>query len=93
MEECMFYESMEDAAADPSFLYLMLAATYFRQASRSRHSHVRRALRDLGREYLMKSHGVSPTHPFVVVPEMQSNDGLARLARSSNSASRREAIM
>ena len=71
----------EDKAGKSSFLYLMLAASYFRQATRSRHSHVRRALRDLGREYIMKSHGVAPSHHFVVVPGKRLNNGLAPHAR------------
>lgn len=64
----MFFELPRDTVTEVSFLYLMLAASYFRQASRSRHSHVRRALRDLGREYITKSHDVASHHPFVVVP-------------------------
>lgn len=92
MEEHMFCELMEDTAAEPSFLYLMLAASYFRQASRSRHSHVRRSLRELGHEYLRRSQGVAPPHSFVGVAEKQSDGCLARLARSSNSASDRGGI-
>jgi hypothetical protein len=48
----MFGNSIEDSAAAPSFLYVMMAATYFRQASHTRRPHMRGALRDLGREYL-----------------------------------------
>ena len=77
----MFCYLPKDRTGESSFLYLMLAASYFRQATRSRHSHVRRALRDLGREYIMKSHGVAPRHRFVVVPDKRSNIGLARHAR------------
>ena len=77
----MFCYLTKDGTGKSSFLYLLLAASYFRQASRSRHSHVRRALRDLGREYIMKSHGVAPSHRFVVVPDKGLNIGLARHAR------------
>jgi hypothetical protein len=77
----MFCYLPKDRTGESSFLYLMLAASYFRQATRSRHSHVRRALRDLGREYIMKSHGVAPSHRFVVVPDKRLNNGLARHTR------------
>jgi hypothetical protein len=54
----MFGNSSQGGVAELSFLYLMLAATYFRQASRARHRHVRDALRDLGREYVSNAHRV-----------------------------------
>lgn len=60
MEAHMFCYLPKDKAGESSFLYLMLAASYFRQATQSRHSHIRRALRDLGREYIMKSYGAAP---------------------------------
>jgi hypothetical protein len=62
MERKMFGNSIQGGAAEPSFLYLMMAATYFRQASRTRHLHVRRALRDIGREYLTNADRVVPAH-------------------------------
>ena len=53
IEGFMFGGSIMDSAAVPSFLYLMMAATDFRQASRTRNRHLRRALRDSGREILI----------------------------------------
>jgi hypothetical protein len=41
---------------------LVMAATCFRQASHTRHPHVRCALRDLGHEYLTNAHRVVPAH-------------------------------
>lgn len=76
----MLCELPSDSVTEASFLYLMLAASYFRQANRSRHSHVRRALRDLGREYMKKSHSVAPCRTFTGVPENELNAGFARLA-------------
>jgi hypothetical protein len=51
----MFDKSSQSSAAEPSFYHLMLAATYFRRAARSRHPNEGRALRDIGREYLAKA--------------------------------------
>ena len=48
----MFDNSAQGDVAEPSFLYLVMAATYFRQASHTRQPHVRKALRDFGREYV-----------------------------------------
>jgi hypothetical protein len=61
-EAPMFGNSIQGSVAESSFLYLMMAATYFRQASRARHPHVRDALRDLGREYVTNAHRVAPVH-------------------------------
>jgi hypothetical protein len=58
----MFGNSFQEGAMEPSFLYLMMAATYFRQARRTRQPHVRYALRDIGREYLTNSCRVVPAH-------------------------------
>jgi hypothetical protein len=60
MDARMFDDSIQEGVAAPSFLYLMMAATYFRKASRARHPNVRDALRDLGREYLTNAHRVVP---------------------------------
>jgi hypothetical protein len=62
MEGRMFGNSIQDSAAAPSFLYLMMAASYFRQASRTRHPHLRHALRDSGHECLTNAHRVVPAH-------------------------------
>ena len=43
-------------------LYLVMAATYFRQATRARRSHVRNTLRDLGREYAINADRKVPVH-------------------------------
>ena len=58
----MFGNSVQGGVAEPSFLYLVMAATYFRQASRTRHPHVRDTLRDLGREYVTNADRMVPAH-------------------------------
>jgi hypothetical protein len=60
VEAHMFGNSIQGSVAEPSFLYLVMAATYFRQASRTRQRHVRDALRDLGREYVSNAHRMVP---------------------------------
>ncbi len=47
------------ASVDLSFFNLMMAATYFRRAARTRHPNV---VRDIGREYLAKAGRVLTTH-------------------------------
>jgi hypothetical protein len=59
MEARMFGNSIQGSAAAPSFLYVMMAATYFRQAGHTRRPQMRGALRDLGREYLTNAHSVA----------------------------------
>jgi hypothetical protein len=54
----MFDNPAQGSVAEPSFLYLMMAATCFRQASRTRQPHVRNALRDFGREYVRNARRV-----------------------------------
>ncbi len=44
--------------AELSFFNVMMAATYFRRAARTRHPDV---VRDIGREYLAKAGRVRPT--------------------------------
>ena len=58
----MFGNVSQSSVAEPSFLYLMMAASYFRQASRTRRSHVRNTLRDLGREYVINADRTVPVH-------------------------------
>jgi hypothetical protein len=58
----MFGNSVQGNVGEPSFLYLMMAASYFRQASRTRQPHLRNALRDLGREYVSNAGRVVPVH-------------------------------
>jgi hypothetical protein len=60
VEAQMFGNSSQGCVAEPSFLYLVMAATYFRQASRTRRSHVRNTLRDLGREYVINADRMVP---------------------------------
>jgi hypothetical protein len=55
VEAPMFGNSSQNSVAEPSFLYLVMAATCFRQASRTRRPHVRNTLRDLGREYVINT--------------------------------------
>jgi hypothetical protein len=62
VEAHMFGNSVQGGVAEPSFLYLVMAATYFRQASRTRHPHVRNTLRDLGREYVTNADRMVPVH-------------------------------
>jgi hypothetical protein len=82
MEEHMFCELPADNPSEPSFLYLMLAAGYFRRASRSRHPHMRGALRDLGRECLTNAHGAARAQPFAVIAQKQIKSDFAALERS-----------
>lgn len=56
----MFGNSIQGSVAEPSFLYLVMAATYFRQARRTRQPHMRDALRNLGREYVSNARRVVP---------------------------------
>jgi hypothetical protein len=62
VEAQMFGSPSERSGAEPSFLYLVMAATYFRQASRARLPHMRNALRDLGREYAINADRMVPVH-------------------------------
>jgi hypothetical protein len=62
VEALMFDNSVQGSIAGPSFLYLLMAATYFRQASHTRHPHLRDALRDLGREYVSNARRVAPVY-------------------------------
>jgi hypothetical protein len=62
VEAPMFGNSSQSCVAEPSFLYLVMAATYFRQATRARRSHVRNTLRDLGREYAINADRKVPVH-------------------------------
>ena len=57
----MFGKSIQSSMAEPSFFYLMMAATCFRRAARTRHSTAAGALRDIGRAYLTKEARGLPT--------------------------------
>jgi len=58
----MVGNSVQGGVAEPSFLCLVMAATYFRQASRTRYPRVRNTLRDLGREYATNADRMVPAH-------------------------------
>jgi hypothetical protein len=62
VEAYMFDNSVQGNVAEPSFLYLVMAATYFRQARRTRQPHVRDALLDFGRDYVSNARRVVPVH-------------------------------
>jgi hypothetical protein len=61
MEGNMFGESIPSSTAAPSFFYLLMAATCFRRAGRTRHPSRRGALRHIGYEYLAQA---SLLHPL-----------------------------
>jgi hypothetical protein len=52
MEKQMYRQSIQVCTAEPSFLYLIMAAACFRRAAATSHPNTRGALRDIGREYL-----------------------------------------
>ena len=51
----MFSKSIPRSAAEPSFFYVLVAATCFQRAACTRHRNARGALRDIGSEYLAKA--------------------------------------
>ena len=51
----MFGKSVPSSAAEPSFFYLLMAATCFQRAGCTRHPNAGGALRDIGCEYLAKA--------------------------------------
>jgi hypothetical protein len=60
MEGNMFGKSIPSSTAAPSFFYLLMAATCFERAGRSRHPYAGGALRNIGYEYLAQA---SPNTP------------------------------
>jgi hypothetical protein len=64
VEAYVFDNSVQGNVAEPSFLYLVMAATYFRPASRARQPIMRDALLDFGREYASNAHRVVPVHAY-----------------------------
>jgi hypothetical protein len=58
----MFGNSSLGGIAELSFLYPVIAATYFLQASRTHRSHVRNALRNLDRECVIDADRMVPMH-------------------------------
>ena len=51
----MFGKSIQSGRVEPSFFYLLMAATCFQRAGRTRHPNAGGALRDIGCEYLAKA--------------------------------------
>jgi hypothetical protein len=62
MERHMFGKAIQSGMAEPSFFYLMMAATCFRRAACTRYPNAGGALRDIGREYPAMAGRVVPTH-------------------------------
>jgi hypothetical protein len=58
----MFGKAIQSGMAEPSFFYLMMAATCFRRAACTRYPNAGGALRDIGREYPAMAGRVVPTH-------------------------------
>jgi hypothetical protein len=58
----MFAKSIQSRTAEPSFFYLMMAATCFQRAAGTGHPNAGGALRRIGRKYLVKAGRVIPTH-------------------------------
>jgi hypothetical protein len=55
MEGDMFGKSIQSGTVEPSFFYLLMAATCFQRAGRTRHPNAGGALRDIVCEYLAKA--------------------------------------
>ena len=55
----MLRKSMHTSAGEPSFFYLMLAESCFRQAASTRNPKAGDTLRDIGRNYLLKANHVT----------------------------------
>ena len=55
----MLRKSMHTSAGEPSFFYLILAESYFRQAASTRNLKAGATLRDIGRNYLAKANEVT----------------------------------
>jgi hypothetical protein len=50
---------MHTSAGEPSFFYLLMAESCFRQAASTHHPKAGDTLRDIGRNYLLKSNDVT----------------------------------
>ena len=55
----MLRKSMHTSAGEPSFFYLLMAESFFRQAASTRHPKAGDTLRDIGRNYLLKANNVT----------------------------------
>jgi hypothetical protein len=60
MEKQMYRQSIQVSTAEPSFFYLIMAASCFRRAAGIGHPNTRRALRDTGREYPNQGRSLGP---------------------------------
>jgi hypothetical protein len=79
----MFEKSIQGRTPEPSFYYVMLAATCFRRTARNHHPNAGGALRNIGREYLAKA-GCG------VALEQVSECSLAQIRRTGAKASWRQ---
>jgi hypothetical protein len=59
----------QSSAGEPSFFYLLMAESCFRRAGSTRHPKASGALRDLGRNYLVKAREVSSAFDRQVLQE------------------------
>jgi hypothetical protein len=76
----MYRQSIQIPIAEPSFFYLIMAATCFRRAATVvTHPKTRGALRDIGRVYLNQGQSFLPP-----ITQVQSNQGgaLCRLRKN-----------
>jgi hypothetical protein len=65
----VFSKSIPSSTAEPSFFYVLMAATCFQRAGCTRHPKANGALRDIGCEYLAKA---SPNaRVFAVGPQVE----------------------
>ena len=71
----MFSISILSSAAEPSFFYLLMAATCFQRAGCTRHRKARGALRDIGSKCLAKA---NPDAGVFAVGPRQELAGLER---------------
>jgi hypothetical protein len=55
----MLRKSMHTSAGEPSFFYLLMAESCFQQAASTHHPKAGDTLRDIGRNYLLKSNEVT----------------------------------
>ena len=79
----MFGKSIRGRTPEPSFYYVMLAASCFRRTARGRRPKFDEALRNIGQEYLAKA-GCGAAH------EQISEFSLARIRRTGAKTSRRQ---
>jgi hypothetical protein len=67
MEGHMFGKSIQSSTAEPSFLYLMMAATCFQRTAGTGHPTAGGAPCHIGRKYLVKAGRVIPDAQGVAV--------------------------